>query len=161
MTLSASLVVIKRSGDDGQRYVLDDRHWCTIGSHPECDVIIHSNGVAKLHALVRITEDTTVSASVFGLDPDLPTVVPGRKAALYKDDGVPLEMGDTFLVGERGFRFEFTHIDQGRVLSETTNQVPRKNLSGFDSGARPNTNCSTDRRIHLKNLSSLPKPSLC
>jgi SAP domain len=146
MTWSASLVVIKRSGDDGQRYVLDDRHWCTIGSHPECDIIIHSKGVAKLHALVRITEYSSASASVFGLDPELPTVVPGRKAALYKDDGVSLEVGDKFYVGERAFRFEFTQMDQGRVLSETTNQIPRSNLSSVGGDAQSNTTGSPGRR---------------
>jgi SAP domain len=120
MAPSASLVVIKRSGGDGQRYVLDDRHWCTIGSHPECDIIIHSKGVAKLHALVRVTDIPTGASSVFGLDQQLPTVVPGKKAALYKDDGASLEVGDRFYVGERAFRFEISAAEPLRILAETT-----------------------------------------
>lgn len=101
---TASLIVVKTNGEDGQRYVLDSRNWCTIGSHPECDIIVHSKGVAKLHALILHSAEK--GAQVFGLDESLPTVCPSKKAILYKDDGAGLERGDIIIVGEREFRFE-------------------------------------------------------
>lgn len=105
-----SLVVIRPSGVDGQRFTLDDRDYCVLGSHEDCDIRIHSKGVADLHTLIRI--DGGVTPRIFGLDKQLPTVVPGRKLALLKsesDSPEPyhvLNNGELFYVGERAFRFE-------------------------------------------------------
>lgn len=103
--MPASVVVVKTTGGDGQHYELEEtRNWCTLGSHPECDIIIHSRGVANLHALV--VDDPESGAKLFGLDDDLPTVFPAKKKSLFKDDEAALVSGDVFIIGERNFRFE-------------------------------------------------------
>lgn len=118
----ASIVVIKTSGEDGQRYKFDSREWCTIGSHPECDIIVHSKGVAKLHAL--LLHSASKGAQVFGLDEALPTCCPSKKATLYKDEGAKLESGDLIVVGERKFRFEEEDCSsQAEGITEATNAI--------------------------------------
>jgi SAP domain len=130
---SGSLIVIKRDGRDGQRYVLDSRNWCAIGSHAECDIIIRSHGVAELHALFMFRKED--GAQVFGLDESLPTVCPAKKASLLKDEGAKLDNGDVFVVGERKFRFEeIRHPGTvaSEALSDSTNipSSPRVTLDG-------------------------------
>jgi SAP domain len=142
----ASVVVIKRDGADGERYVLDDRQWCTIGSHPECDIIVHSDGVAKLQTLVRVHPSGV--ASVFGLDTELPTTVPSMKASLYRDEGVEISHGNVIIVGERGFRFETFDTNLPTALqfspSRPANSVLRDatNTAGADSSSNSGGVCS-------------------
>lgn len=121
----ASIVVIKRNGTDGQTYKLDERQWCTIGSHPECDIIVHASGVAKLHALVHIARQTS-DARLYGLDEHLPTVVPAQKKTLYTDDTTVIEANDIFFVGERSFRFEWATRHPGVDLGLDAFKTPTK-----------------------------------
>lgn len=136
----ASLVVLKTDGTDGNRYTLDEREghdqrrWCVLGCHPECDIIIKSKGVANLHALVC---DTPNGPFVFGLDPALPTVFPAKKVSLFKDDGAQLGQGDSFLVGERKFRFELhPHADVVESQSHPA-QMPLSDISSTAQNFQP------------------------
>jgi len=65
-----SLVTIKRSGEDGARFEFSERPWASVGSHDDCDILIHAQGVALLHALVTTAEND--EPRIYGLDKDLP-----------------------------------------------------------------------------------------
>lgn len=99
-----AIVAIKRNGGVGERYEFNDRSWCSIGCHPDCDIQMKANGVAAIQALVTVDTHPVL----YGLNEALPVEIPTRDISLTNSAFVALLDGDVFFVGERAFRFEVT-----------------------------------------------------
>lgn len=100
-----AIVVIKSSGIRGKSYDFpEQRAWCALGSHPDCDVRVQSSDVAPLHALVRVDDD---AVSIQALDPSYPICLPSSKLS-SEDKPLTLAHGEQFSLGSRDFVVEFT-----------------------------------------------------
>ncbi len=98
-----SLITVKRNGELGARFEFSERPWASVGSHEDCDIRVHADGVAVLHALITLADG---EPRVYGLDAAAPVRLPARGIELRNSMYAALDHGDVFYCGARCFRFE-------------------------------------------------------
>ena len=98
-----SLITVKRNGELGARFEFSERPWASVGSHEDCDIRVHADGVAVLHALITLAD---CEPRIYGLDAECPVRIPERGIELRNSTFATLDSGDIFYCGERCFRFD-------------------------------------------------------